>query len=697
MKTFFSVKFALLPFVVYWAAAGFGWHGAGAALGAAIAAAMLVVRLRTKSPWLLEAVGLPVLALLAVAHAIPLRLVADNGVAWSFLALGLACSTSVAGGRPWTGAYAAAAWGGASESELFRRINGFLSTLWAAIFLYIGTAMLFGFPASVKWLPVAVGAVISIGLPPWLARRALARQIAARERYPWPVPDFAAQAAQVDADVAVVGAGLGGLVAAALLAQSGLRVVVVEQHDVVGGFCHTWLRKGKDGDARPVFRFDGGVHDVSGCRDGAPVHGVLQRLGLWQAIDWRRLGYREVGAEGVIDVPPRWDEYVEQTVRRFPAAADGLRRAMAEIAQIFAAMYSEAPARSGIPGAPDSVEGMLAYARRNPLAVRWLERPFREFLASHLDDPNAIDALCTLSGYVTDDVAAASVMQMVPLFGYYLHGGYYPAGGSGVIAEALAGYVSAHGGRILLRTAVTSVAVEDGRARGIRLEGGEVVRASAVVMNADFIEATRRLVDASAWPDDFRRAAAAAQPACSAFLVQLGVRGGFPDVPPILHLKRAGIGIVIPSQVDPGAAPEGYSTVEIIRLLRADEAARWFADPAAHDDREWRRSDTYLERKRALGDEMLALAEEALPGLRERVVFRCEASPATFRRYEWTETGAIYGSIAPREARGSRSPIPGLVFAGAVTHGAGVEAVFISGALAAQALVPGLLATPRRH
>ena len=95
---------------------------------------------------------------------------------------------------------------------------------------------------------------------------------------------------------------------------------------------------------------------------------------------------------------------------------------------------------------------------------------------------------------------------------------------------------------------------------------------------------------------------------------------------------------------------------------------------------------------RAEGDKLLHIAEQALPGLSARVVCRTEASPLTFRRYDWSSAGAIYGKSGAAVA--SKSPIPGLVFAGAATHGAGIEAVVISGADAAEALVPELLRTP---
>ena len=72
---------------------------------------------------------------------------------------------------------------------------------------------------------------------------------------------------------------------------------------------------------------------------------------------------------------------------------------------------------------------------------------------------------------------------------------------------------------------------------------------------------------------------------------------------------------------------------------------------------------------------------------------RTDASPVTYARYDWASAGAIYGVSREGRLRGSKSPVPGLVIAGGGNAGAGVEAVVISGAEAAEALAPGTLAS----
>jgi phytoene dehydrogenase-like protein len=109
---------------------------------------------------------------------------------------------------------------------------------------------------------------------------------------------------------------------------------------------------------------------------------------------------------------------------------------------------------------------------------------------------------------------------------------------------------------------------------------------------------------------------------------------------------------------------------------------------------EWRQSSDYHDRKKEFGDQLIAAAEKIIPGLSDHIVYRDEASPITFTRYDWSSTGSIYGVRQEARLKGVKSPIPGLVVAGSAAQGPGIEATLISGAFAADALLPGLLAKP---
>ncbi|MEO3475661.1 NAD(P)/FAD-dependent oxidoreductase [Roseomonas sp. CAU 1739] len=691
MKAYFRAHLPLLPKMFYLAGLLLGWAEAGAAGGLAIALARAASLTRRRSWRPFELAVIPALALILAGHLVPVPALERHALVllFGFLAAGAAVSLAI--GRPWTADISAADHQGATATPLFLAINRLLSALWAGIFAWLALAGLLDAPGWLRWGPLALGAAASVLGPRLLVRRGLHSMIQGEEAR-WPAPALRRPAAD---PVRIVGAGLGGLTAAALLADAGIRVSVHDQHDLPGGFAHSWPRRARGVDpvtGQPrLFRFDSGVHDISGWQPGGPVRSVFERLGIADAVEMRRLDHRYWDHGAVFDVPRDYGAHMAALAARHPQDAAGLAALFAEIRAIYEAMFSTGQGRGGIPGTPPTPAAMLAFSRAHPLAAEWMARPWAAFLDRHMKDAAAKAAVTALSGYLTEDPATLTVRQMVPIFGYALHGGVYPVGGSGRFAEALVGAIRTRGGEVHLRQPVARIAVADGRASGLLLRdrSGELraAPASAVVLNGDPILAGRHLLPTGA----LAPALAEARPACSAVAVHLGIAGTL-DMPPVLHARtRLGdIAMVAPSVVDPGCAPAGHATLELLALLPQDEAASWMPpgtdDPTALEA--WRRTPAYRARKVALAEDLIARAAEVIPDLAARILCRADASPVTYARYAWTAGGSIYGTSRTLP---TKQPLPGLVLAGAATHGAGVEAVVISGALAAEALLPGLL------
>ena len=256
----------------------------------------------------------------------------------SFAGLGLTALVSVALKRPWTSDYSRAAFAAELASPLFFAVNMLISGLWAVLFLVdaaiialhagsLATSAVFGF-----------GALASVFGPRLFIRLILAHVIATAEDYRWPAPRFDRASSDDAVDVAIVGAGIGGLTAAALLADSGLKVAVYEAHVVPGGYCHTFLRKERH-DGRPaVYRFDAGPHDFSGVHPGGPVNcdpfPTRRRRSARLAparsfLPLRRPNHR---------LPRDWRAYSAELGRQFPADAAGLMALFEEIKAIYDGM-----------------------------------------------------------------------------------------------------------------------------------------------------------------------------------------------------------------------------------------------------------------------------------------------------------------------------------------------------------------------
>jgi phytoene dehydrogenase-like protein len=692
MRTFLNVNFALLPFAIFaiLMARGMPETAIFAGLGASLlTGAWRLYRRELKT---LEFATLSIFAMLSVGIVLLPEIVGARASAFALLGLSVFAAVSVVRRRPWTAEFSREEYAGSSVNPIFTGVNMLLSGLWAALFLLLALASAVKAGTSITIAIVVAGAAVSIFGPNLLVRYALSRRLAQGETYHWPAPAFGG-ANDRDCDVAVVGAGIGGLTAAALLADAGLKVIVAEQHFQAGGFCQTFQRKLHHNGAPLVYRFDAGPHDISGVWTGGPVTSVLERLGVAQRIEWRRVEHTYRYPNMVIDVPADWRAYVAELGRLFPAERAGFEALFAAIAAIRDGMYSPLVGAGGIPGLGMTIEGMQAFPQRHPLALQWLDKPFDQLVALHISDPQARQIVVALAGYIGDGSEALTGAQMVPLFNYYFHGGYHPVGGSGKLADALVGAISDRGGQVWLDSPVARIAVVDGRAAGLRLASGKEVSARAVVTDADLKRTFLELIDPAALAGDFRARIAAAEPALSAFTVHLGI-DFVPDIRPAVYFMGDQIigGITAMSLIDPSAAPAGHATLTILRLMPQSETQGWF--PANGASNGWHESPDYRDRKKNCGDELVAAAEQIIPGLSSHIIYRDEASPVTFGRYDWSSAGAIYGVRRGAWAKGAKSPIPGLVVAGSATHGPGIEAALISGAYAAHALLPGLLARP---
>ena len=490
-----------------------------------------------------------------------------------------------------------------------------------------------------------------------------------------------------DWDAIVVGAGLGGLSTAAFLAANGRRVLVLEQHRVVGGSSQVFRRHGEQ------YQFDVGVHQVGECEPGGKVRTLFAALGIDDRVEWSPFdpdGFTIITLPGVqMRVPVGWDAYADRLVETFPAEADGLRRCVEALREVAGELRSE---RS---------DGPFAGLRH---ALRQRVRPGRglRLLATLFDDcglsPEARAVVAGESGAYAAPPSIAPVAVHAGLLDHHLTSGtWYPRGGGQVIPARLAQVITAHGGEIRTDTRVDRIMVEGGRAVGVTLVDGTEIHSGVVVSNADPRRTYLGLVGREHLPRRLRDTAEQMRMALPLFAVHLvldqDVRDLLPRSTQWIHpdpdleasyaAAYAGrVGGPVPvflasgTLADPTGthtAPGGHSTLELVTVAPPHQAAWSLRAGGPIAGERYSRDAGYLGAKETLTEAVLDTASLLLPDLREHIV-HCEAStPVTHERFTLATSGSAYGlELSRRQVGGGRpgvqSPIPGLFLTGAGTR-----------------------------
>ncbi len=491
-------------------------------------------------------------------------------------------------------------------------------------------------------------------------------------------------------DVLVIGSGLAGLSCAAAFARQGFKALVLEQHDKPGGYATAFKRPGG-------FVFDVSLHSTTvGERDGRynlipnfpEITGVefLPHPTLFRAIYPEhdlRVAQRNPGA------------YISQLVQLFPEESENIKG-------LFSDMQGLADDIGRLSAKQGQVD-MSTFPQDFPFLFRFFGKTWGEMADTRIRNPKLKAIISGQWGYYGLPPGKLSCFYYaLPFMGYLRGGGYYPRGRSQDISNAFVKYLSEHGGKVLLKSRVDRILLNNGAAAGVRTTDGRTFAARAVVSNASPHETLGRLLGDPALYAAEETKWQKYSISLASLQVFLGLKQdlvrklGITDSEIFVEtaydpdaayagalrgdVESGGVGITLYDAIDAGYSPAGKNSINLMTLQGYGPWEKYAEAYLAGD------KTAYRKEKERMADILIARAEKALlPGLADAIQVKEIGTPLTNLRYTGHPRGAIYGwdqtvNNSGNTRVGHTTPVKNLFLAGAWSRpGHGYGAVIPSG------------------
>lgn len=494
------------------------------------------------------------------------------------------------------------------------------------------------------------------------------------------------------ADVVVIGAGIGGLTAAALLAKAGLDVCVLEMDARPGGYLAGFKRK--------KFIFDTAIHWLNQCGPGGMVRRVFDFVGPG-APETPPLHHirRYRGESFDYLLTDRPDELRDQLIADHPDEAEGITRFFAtarKVGDAFELMSTGARARETMSPFEQARYGMRM-AKVGITFGRWVATDTETAFRKHFPSPTLARMFCS----------EQKILSCLTPVGWAYQGDYQapPAGGSLEFPRFLVRAIESFGSRVVYRARVEKIHLDGNRARAVELVHGtrdprrHTIECDYVLAACDLETVYERMLPEGAIPkptiDKLREAdlydscvtvaLAVDRPAQELGFGEELIMLTRDDVSREAHNAsdphESAISILAPSLRDPTMAPPGKGTLTFLTTANIEYGDRWRTGPG------FERGPEYEAFKQAYADVVIDRVAAAIcPDLREHIEICDVATPVTHLRYTGNRDGSIMAAKPSRanirnDVAHYVTPIENLLLSGHwAEYGGGVPVAVRAGA-----------------
>jgi len=495
-------------------------------------------------------------------------------------------------------------------------------------------------------------------------------------------------------DVIVVGAGLGGMTAASLLAKQGLSVLMIEQQGKPGGACTSFKREDH-------------VHDVGaamlygfGEKGFRPFHFLINELEEpIEIIPHSTLARMSFEGREIIFWPDL-NRFMEELADLFPDEREGLQQFYSDLYK----MYENIVIKNEVIVPPSEFSPRQGLRRliSDPFSLikmqKLLSTSTMDLLKKYFHSPELInfyDKLCSAYAYTTAEETPA-VLAATMFIDNHVGGVYFPAGGAQMLPNTIEKAFERYGGQVIYHQLVDEILIKNGQAYGVRLQNGTKIYADRVIANATVWNIYGHLVRPEHISQERLQWAQSLIPTFPSMTLYMVVdRNAIPKdyYPWEIFIENrkvidsSDLTLYINSLVDSTLCPPD----ELVVMAIAPNLCTW---PRPNDDDY--HSEEYEAQKQHEADRMIHQIDQHIPGFSQHIRSILIGTPTTIERYLLKNGGAVGG---PKNQIGqemlkrlhARSEWKNLYFCGDSTvMGTGAPAAVVSGVGAANVILRDL-------